>query len=57
MRLTGGVCELPISVNDLDLSLSENGADSHIDLTAHGGGAIILADFTGPLSADDELIA
>ena len=45
------------SVNDLDLSLSGNGADSYIDLTEHGGGIIVLADFTGPLSADDVLFS
>ena len=45
------------SLDDLDLFLSEDGTDSTIDLTAHGGGAIVLADFTGTLSADDVLFA
>ena len=45
------------SLDDLDLFLSGNGIDSHIDLTQHGGGTIILEDFTGPLYAEDVLIA
>ena len=45
------------SMDDLDFSLSGNGTDSYIDLTQHGGGTIILADFTEPLYADDFLFA
>lgn len=45
------------SVNDLDLSLSGNGTDSYIDLTPHGGGTIILADFTNALYAEDVIFA
>ena len=41
------------SVNDLEHYLSPNGIDSYIDLTLHGGGIIILADFTDPLYPGD----
>ena len=41
------------SLDDLDYYASPNGVDNYLDLTAHGGGIIILADFTDPLYPAD----